>query len=126
MAFNIADNGIITINRADTFKTTIFVNLGTKLNPVRYILQGNDRLYFGLMEPGQYFEHAILKKVMTPADVDPETGDVNFSFKMADTEWLHPGVYYYEIKLLIASEDSDSDDEEVDTIVPKTKFIILE
>lgn len=125
MAFNIAENGIITMNRADTFRTTIFVNIGTKLNPVRYILAGNDRLYFALMEPGKRFEEAVMKKVMTPEDVDEETGDVKFSFKTSDTECLHPGTYYYMIKLFIAAEDSDEDDE-VDTIVPQTKFFLLD
>lgn len=125
MAFQISNNGIITLNRADTFNTTIFVNIGTELDPVRYILAGDDRLYFAVMEPHQPFEKAVLKKVMTPEDVDEETGDVKLSFKTSDTEFLLPGTYYYEIKLYVAPEDID-EDAEVDTIVPRTKFIILD
>lgn len=62
---NVSNNGIIVLHRSDTFKTTIFVNLGTKLDPIRYILGDNDSLYFAVMEPHQPFEHALIRKEMT-------------------------------------------------------------
>lgn len=121
--FNISNNGIITLNKCDTFNTTIFVNIGNDLAPVRYILAGNDRLYFAVMEPHQDFANAVIKKVFTSDDLN-EDGDVKLSFVMSDTENVLPGTYYYEVKLYIAPEES-GEEAEVDTIVPRTKFIIL-
>ena len=90
--FNIANNGIITITRGDTFTTSIFINLGTELDPKQGVLQEGDLVCFALCEPNQPFEHAILKKVMTNKDLD-ENNNVILEFKHNDTQFLLPLVY---------------------------------
>lgn len=132
--FNIANNGIITITRGDTFTTTIFINLGTELDPKQGRLGPNDKVCFAVCEPNQPFEHAIIKKVMTAEDLD-ENNNVILDFKHNDTQFLLPGVYYYQIKVYFpyghvdpeeSGEESGLGEAEVHTIIPKTKFIIVE
>ena len=117
--FNISNNGIITVNRGDTFTLNVFVNVGTKLFPVQYVLQEGDNLYFALCEPNQPFEDALIRKVFTHTDVD-EKGNVVMKFDSEMAEFLLPGTYYYTIKLVKASDES------VTTIITKTKFVIIE
>jgi hypothetical protein len=121
--FDIAGNGIITVTRGDTFTTTLFVNTGTALVPVRYTLTGDDRVYFAVCEPNQAFEDAVVKKEFSSADLDDD-GDVVIKFTSNDTEYLLPGDYYYEVKLYKVFTDTTKN--EIDTIVPRTKFVIME
>lgn len=44
-------NGIITINKADTFIFETFLNIGTPWNKNNYILKNDDNAYLGVMEP---------------------------------------------------------------------------
>ena len=133
--FNInSNNGMIVMTRADTWETSIFVNIGTKIDPVAYELKDEDILYFGVMEPNQPFDDALICKKITKKDIAHEDdekessaempGYYNIKFKSEDTEYLLPGLYYYEIKLLRPGQDGESD--KIDTIVRKTKFIIME
>ena len=117
--FDISRNGIITISRGDNFTLNVFVNIGTNLMPIQYMLRGEDKLYFALMEPNQPFEHALVRKVFTSEDLD-EDNNVDMNFSCEDTEFLLPGNYYYMIKLYRAEEDL------VDTIITKTKFVIID
>lgn len=121
--FDITGNGLITVTRGDTFTMTLFVNTGTALEPVRYTLAGDDRVYFAVCEPNQRFEDATIKKEFSSADLDSD-GDVVMKFASSDTEHLLAGDYYYEVKLHKVFADSSKN--EIDTIVPKTKFVILE
>lgn len=117
--FHIGDNGIITITRGDAFALDVFVNIGTVYAPVQYVLEPGDKLCFGLMEPHQPFEVALIRKVFTEEDVDEETGLVHMYFAPEMTEFLVPGTYYYCVKLAAADGD-------VSTVISKTKFIILD
>lgn len=122
--FHISKNGYITMSRGDTWSTQIFVNLGTELEPSGYALKENEYLYFGLMEPGQPFEFALIRKRFSAEDAVPDTvGYYNISFDYKDTQELLPGVYYYQVKLQRFDEDGR---ELVDTIISKTKFIIVD
>ena len=124
--FNISNNGIITINRGDTFTLNVFVNLGTSLEPIQYYLQPEDKLYFALMEPNQPFEDALIRKVATSADM-LENGLVKITFSAEMTEYLLPGVYYYTVKLTRPEESSGQEVSQlVDTIIGKTRFNILD
>lgn len=116
---DISTNGIITLMRGDSFTTPIHINIGTKLSPRYYTLSNTDRLYFGLMEPNQAFEDAVLKKVYD--FTSPQDGDGNtlLMLKPTDTEKLLVGKYYYMIKL--RSIDAFGQ-EMVKTIVPPTLF----
>ena len=122
--FNIAYNGIITVNRGDSFTLPFFINIGTNMDPVRYQLKDNDILYVGVMEPNQPFENAIVRKKYTVSDTNND-GDVLITFKPQDTQCLLPGRYYYQIKLQIFNSD-DTSDYDVNTVVDKTQFFVLE
>ena len=119
--FNISSNGIITLNRGDTIKLPLFINAGTEMNPVRYEIKESDKVYLGVMENNMPFERAIIKKVYTSKDIN-ENGDIVVEFKSEDTCNLIPDDYYYEIKLEYKLNGTDR----VNTIVPSTKFTIIE
>ena len=121
--FDISGNGIITLSRGDSFTLEVYVNLGTELEPVEYRLGYGDSLYFALMEPNQPFEHALIRKEYTQDDVNEE-GLVVMKFQAEDTEFLMPGNYYYMIKLARPGEESG--EVLVDTIISKTKFVIID
>lgn len=116
---NISTNGIITIMRGDSFTTPIYINIGTKIAPKYYKLSNTDRLYFGLMEPNQAFEDAVLKKVFDFTSPQDSDGNTLLILKPTDTEKLLVGKYYYMIKL--RSIDAFGQ-EMVKTIVPPTLF----
>lgn len=113
------NNNIITLVRGDTLKCPIYINIGTNIDPIYYVLQENDKLYFGLMECNQKFENAILKKTMTSETEKTEVGLPILTINPADTEYLHPGRYYYSVKLLKANG-------EVKTVTPNTLFYIID
>lgn len=117
--FDISKNGIVTLSRGDCFTLNVEVNIGSIIEPIYYMLEEGDKLYFALMEPNQPFEHALIRKVFTGEDQD-SLGNVIMNFTADDTEFLIPGNYYYMIKL------SREDGTFVDTIVSKTKFVILD
>lgn len=133
--FNIAFNGIITVNRGDSFRFPLTINFGNSLAPDVYGLQEHDKIYFAVMEPNQPFETALIRKVFTSKDVNSNQ-EVEISFKPADTLCVLPGKYYYQIKLQRFHKKQDSqgnelqdwdfEDYDVDTIVDKTQFFILE
>ena len=122
--FNISKTGIITLSRGDTFTLEILINLGTAVEPVQYRLEEGDYVYFALMEPHQPFEQAIIRKRYDYRDLDKD-GQVVMKFITEDTEYLMPGNYYYMIKLYRAGSES-GEEESVDTIVSKTKFVIID
>lgn len=115
---NVSSNNIITVARGDTFSFDVFVNVGTALNPDNYQLQPGDKLYFGLMEPNQPFECAVMRRVFTNADLNPDDS-VKLTFTPEMTQELFPGKYYYSIKL-------EKENGEVSTIVRKTRFNIID
>lgn len=94
---NISSNGLLRIDRGDTFSFFYPINIGTELYPTYYELTENDKLYFAVMEPGQAFENALIKKVYTNDDL--KDNGVKIKFKSTDTLYLFPGQYYYTIKL---------------------------
>ena len=133
---SISQNGIISMSKGDSWKTSIFINVGTALEPSPYNLEDGDHVYFGVMEPNQPFKDALVCKKLGVADRTPNDGDgfrdgyVDLYFDSKDTEHLIPGVYYYEVKLLRPATDPGALEhgitEYVDTIIPRTKFIIME
>lgn len=122
--FNVAYNGIITVNRGDSFSLPLVLNAGTNLNPLAYTLSENTIIYFGVMEPNQPFENALIRKRYTLKDCD-EHGNVIIKFKPQDTQCVLPGKYYYQVKVQRFNSD-DPNDYEVDTVIEKTLFWIME
>lgn len=122
--FNIAYNGIITVNRGDSFRLPMMLNYGTNLEPLKYQMSQRSIVYFAVMEPNQPFEDALIKKKYTADDVDAD-GNIVIKFRPQDTQCVLPGKYYYQVKLQRFNSDNP-EDYEVDTVVDKTLFYILE
>jgi hypothetical protein len=122
--FNIAYNGIITVNRGDSFSLPLTLNYGTNIDPFHYSLSESCVLYFAVMEPNQPFEEALIRKRYTQEDAD-KNGNIIIRFRPQDTQCVLPGKYYYQVKLQ-RFNSSDANDYEVDTVVDKTLFYILE
>ena len=119
--FDISNNGIITITRGDTASAPLFLNEGTKLNPIRYVLADTDKVYFGVSEAHCPFENALIRKVFTKDNLN-ENGDVVINFETKDTQCLLPNTYFYEIKLVRQIDEQQF----VDTVVVRSKFVIME
>lgn len=125
----ISNNQIISIYRGDSFSTPIFINIGSKFSPVRYILGDDDELYVGITEPNKSFEESIVKKVYTYKDLN-ENLDPEFILRPIDTEYLMPGRYYLTVKLKKTDDYNYNLDcpnsYKVVTVVNKKQFFILE
>lgn len=122
--FNITYNGIITVNRGDSFVLPLQLNAGTTMDPAKYNLTDRSYIYFGVMEPNEPFENALIRKKCTKNDVD-DSGCVLIKFKPQDTQCVLPGKYYYQVKLQTFNSD-DPEDYDVDTVIDKQQFFILE
>lgn len=122
--FNMAYNGIITVTRGDSFEVPILLNYGTNLLNDIYIMNENSVVYFAVMEPNQPFENALIKKKYTHNDMD-QHGNIIIRFKPQDTQCVLPGKYYYQVKLQRFRSD-DPQDYDVDTVIEKTLFYVVE
>ena len=121
--FNISSNGIVTVNRGDSFELPLILNIGSSINHQAYVPTEEDTIFIGIMEPNQPFETALIRKVATSADVD-EYGHVVVRFWPEDTECVLPGKYYYQVKL--RTFDSAHQRYDVETVIDKTLFYIQE
>jgi len=109
------------MNRGDDIDFIFRIESGTPLKPVKCLLEEGEALYFGVMQPNQQWENAILRKKLTNEDMD-EDGNIKLHLFSKDTENIIPGTYYYMVKIYIY--DDILQDYVVNTIVDKTKFII--
>ena len=122
-------NNIIVMTRGDTYE----FNLNMVDDSGDYMLQGDDVLYFGIMDPGQPFEHALVRKRFTASDLDA-IGNLNITIDPIDTLDLLPGKYFYSIKLHMDHDELDYNTlaptgariDKVVTVINKTKFIICD
>ena len=115
--FELSINNIVTVSRGDSFECPLFINQGTNISPVRYEISGDEYVLFAIERPNQPFECAAVRKKFTEQDKN-KNGDVVVKITSKDTRNLCPGDYFYEIKAYLK-------DGGVNTIVEKTKFIIL-
>lgn len=115
----IANNGIINLIRGDSFEMSLPINLGTKLSPEYYTLKEGDNLYFGLMEPNQPFENAIVKKKYDNNSKKDEDNNILLTLNPEDTEYLSVGKYYYMVKL---RQKISEEKYKVTTIINPTLF----
>ena len=104
--FDISNEGNIQLIRGDSLSLALFINKGNELYPVRYDLTDDDTVYFALMEDGQLFENAILKKMYTSKNAQTKEGDLIISLSTEDTQNLREGLYKYTIKLRTKNEDT--------------------
>lgn len=113
-------NGIIYLMRGDSYSFPLSINLGTAFTPEMYYLQEGDALYFGLMQPNQAFENAVLKKKYTyESDTDDE-GNILIELNPEDTVNLPVGKYFYMVKLLRKINGKNI----VNTIINPTQFFL--
>lgn len=119
--FNISDSGTITLTRGDSFSSPLYINQGTELSPVRYILTENDTVYFAIMEENKSFEDAIIKKVYNGSSEATLDGDIILKLKPQDTENLVCGKYIYTVKL---KQTVSQDDYDVTTLIIEQPFYI--
>lgn len=125
-------NNIIVMNRGDTYEFDLTIDDEASIDG-RYRLTGDDAVYFGLMDPGQPFEVALVRKKFTVEDAD-EMGNLIITISPEDTLDLFPGKYFYAIKLHLDHEDIDPNTGEftgrridrVVTVINKTKFILCD
>lgn len=111
---------IINMFRGDSLDIPLDIRNGSAMHYEQYNLTDSDTIYFGLMEPNQKFEDAILKKVLTISDIDND-GNLIVKLKPIDTVDLLPGKYYYSIKLKQNSDNFYN----VYTLLKETEFWIL-
>lgn len=126
--FDISLNHIITINRGESGSFTIPLNKGTSVNPEIVELDNDfDTIYFGVMQPENKFEFSIVRKLYHREDLN-EDGTLTITFEPNDSELLLPGNYFYEVKVkkYDLNEFEQPEKEHIYTVVPRTKFIILE
>ena len=104
---NISNNGFISMHRGDTFTVPLFINKGTKEDPVRLYMSQHPsaEVFLGVMEPNQPFEQALIKKRFTTSNDFNQFGDLVVSFKDTDTLNILPGLYYYSIKARLEQYD---------------------
>lgn len=116
---NLAINGFMCLHRGDTFKIPLIIKQCGIENYIQNYIQNHSNItfYFGLLESNQKFEDAVIRKILTSEDINEENNLI-LEFKSSDTEFLLPGKYYYTIKA-----ESDSG---IDTVIPRTDFLILE
>ena len=122
-------NNIIIMTRGDTYEFSLNMTDETG----EYTLQDNDVVYFGIMDPGQPFERALVRKRFTVNDLDA-VGNLNIILEPEDTLDLLPGKYFYSVKLHMSHDELDYNTllptgnyvDKVVTIIGKTKFIICD
>ena len=124
--FSVSSNGIITVNRGDSFELPITLNIGSSINKVSYTLTEQDVVYLGVMEPNQPFEVAVIRKKVTSNDLIDNK--IVVRFWPEDTLCLIPGKYYYQVKLETKSVDAKTGKlrSDVETVIDKTLFYIQE
>ena len=100
--------------RGDTFKLNLPLNCGTREYPKRYILGPNDAVFIGIMKPGQSFEHADIRCMLTHNDY--VNNDLILTLNSSNTVNMYPGKYYMTVKFVSNGE--------VQTLVDQKQFFI--
>ena len=122
-------NNIIMLNRGDTYEFDLTISDDTSADG-RYHIQGDDTIYFGIMDPHQPFEDALVKKKFTVDDTDGN-GNLTIVIEPEDTLDLLPGTYYYSVKIHLQHENIHPETNEVlgyvdkvNTVINKTKLLL--
>lgn len=118
------NNGMMAATRGDDFsiRISIYAEDGSL-----YALNDKDEIYVGIMEPRESFEGALIRKRFTKDDVDAD-GMVRAIMASKDTECLLPGIYFVQAKLrqYVSTTESGTDLFEITTVLPKTKFVLMD
>ena len=118
---NISNLGILNLTRGDDCIFYGELRDGDNLDFVKYIADERDEIYFGIMEPNQPFENAIVRKKLSKKNIIEENILV-LEINSLDTINLIPGAYYYQFKL---NRYTDSGFK-INTLNPKSLLYIEE
>lgn len=118
---HISNNGFVRLTRGDSMAFPLFINRGTVTSPVRYEIANHPEahVYFGVMEPNQPFEEALIRKTYNSDSYITQEGDLVIILEPKDTLNVLPGKYFYSVKV-------DYGDGTIDTIIPSTEFYIMD
>lgn len=117
----ISNLGVLNITRGDDCIFYGELRDGDNLNFVPYLMNDKDEIYFGIMEPNQPFEDAIVRKKLTKANIKDDNILI-IEINSLDTINLIPGVYYYQFKLNRFTENGFK----INTLNPKSLLYIEE
>lgn len=122
-------NNMIILNRGDTYEFDLTIDDDTSSDG-RYHIQGDDAIYFGIMDPHQPFENALVKKKFTIDNADAN-GNLTIVIEPEDTLDLLPGVYYYSVKIHLQHDEVNPETgdiygyvDKVHTVINKTKLFL--
>lgn len=115
-------NNVISMVRGDSFSNTFDLNKYLDSHILEQLSLNGGTLYFGLMYPNSHFEDSIIIKEYI-LEESSEDYEVTILLSPDDTELLIPGTYYYTLKLEI---QDGSEPSQVYTLIPKTKFLIID
>lgn len=119
MYYIVNKNNVISMNRGDYAEIPLYFKEGKFPYNTPITMTDDDVLFFGLMDPNQHFEHALLKKEYTGSSTIDKDGKFLLVLEPEDTLELMPGTYFYEIKLL-------TKDSKIYTLMQKTRFNIID
>ena len=126
--FTINTNKVIKMNRGDDVQFPLFLNNGTRSNPIRYEFEKDDgcEVYFYLLPVHGDYEDFVLKKTFSTSGIiitETEEGasstkyvdtvindnkDVVITLDSEDTVNLCPGQYIYVARARILTEKINS------------------
>lgn len=111
-------NNIVNIYQGDTYITELFINCGTKVNYVQYIIDDYDMVHLYINKYNFNISDVVIEKQY---DIDSLNADGNIVIQITadETSELEKGTYFYTIKL------ERFDGEYVTTIIPPTLLYIL-
>lgn len=124
-------NNIITMTRGDTLEVAFAKEALNEY--ANYELQGEDTLFFGLMDPNHPFEEALIRKRFDRFDLK-NISEFVLTFEPEETLDLLPGKYFYALKLWLNHPEVNETTQrltgnhinKVLTLINKTKFIIID
>lgn len=140
-------NNVITITRGDIAIIEFEVSENCKavfdsyweVDKTYYEFSEGDTIYFGLMDPFQLFEKALIRKRLRYGDNPTPYGEgiyqgsegnkVIIVLTPEDTETLIPGTYYYSIKLRYQESSegySDALPTAIHTLIQNTKIYVVD
>lgn len=139
--FTINTDRTIRMNRAEDAQFPLFINNGTRYNPIRYEFEPNDgcEIYFYIIPLHKPFEKFLLKKtfntdgtittekprresISTHVDtIINDNKDVVILLKEDDTKDLDPGLYTYLVRAKVLTEKINSKN-----IVKDSTYITLQ
>lgn len=86
--------------RGDTFTLPLRLNSGTREKFCQHVLSCDDKIYIGIMKPGQSFEHAEIRYMIDCNSPRDTFGDPVMQLDHEHTVGMKPGKYYMTIKFV--------------------------